>query len=64
MNPGHLSKDLIKEKGSDSVTILGNKDWGEEMARAKAPKGIVYVLPIKQGGWCKWDQVSEDETKK
>ena len=38
MNPGHLSKDLIKEKGSDFVTILGNKDWGEEMARAKAPK--------------------------
>ena len=38
MNPGHLSKDLIKEKGSDFVAVLGNKVWGNEMARAKAPK--------------------------
>ena len=37
MNPGHLSKEL-KKRGSDFVAILGNKVWGNEMARAKAPK--------------------------
>lgn len=46
------------------MAILGNKDWGEERPGQKPPKGIVYVLPIKQGGWGEWDQVSEDETKK